>query len=71
MNSNTWSIIKKCYIPYDIWINEPGDNDSWSKILLKLVLKKYNDDLKDWNVNRINQVEKAYGKVLRGIQYRR
>lgn len=36
---------------------------------MKLVSTKYNNDLKDWDINRIKQVEKIYGKVSKNIQY--
>lgn len=32
---------------------------------------KYNDDVIDQNKNRIKKVEKAYGKILKGIQYQK
>ena len=38
---------------------------------MKLVSTQHDDDLKDWDINRIKQVEETYGKISRGIQYRK
>lgn len=48
-------------------INYPKNNNIWFKILVKFVLKKYNNNLKDWSMNYIKQVKKTYSKVLRAI----
>lgn len=61
--------MKKYYIFYYVWINHYRNNSSRSEILIKLVLTKYNNNLKDWDINRIKQVEKIYGKVSKNIQY--
>lgn len=71
INGATWSKIRKYCIPRGVWIDESGDNSTRSEILLKLISTKYDDDLMDWDMNRVKQVEKAYGKVSRGIQYRK
>ena len=63
--------IKQHCIPRDVWIDHYGNNGSRSEILMKLVSTEYDDDLKDWDMNRIKQVEKTYSKVSRGIQYRK
>ena len=34
-------------------------------------MTKYDDKLKNWDINQIKQVEKTYGIVSRGIQYRK
>lgn len=41
------SKIKKYYISHDIWIDKYRNNDIRSKILLKLILKKYDNNLID------------------------
>ena len=71
INGNTWSTIKKCCIPRGVWIDHDGNNGSRSEILMKLVSTEYDADLKDWDMNRIKQVENTYGKVSRGIQHRK
>lgn len=39
-----------------------------AKILMKLVsITEYDTELKDWDINHIQQVEKSYDNVLRGI----
>ena len=38
---------------------------------MKLVSTKYDDDLKDWDINYIRHIEKTYGKISKGIQYRK
>lgn len=55
--------IRKSFILCGIWINESADNDTRSEILLKLISIKYNNKPKNWDMNHINQVEKAYSKV--------
>ena len=71
IDGSTWTTIKKCCIPRGVWIDHYGNNGSRSEILMKLVSTEYDDDLKDWDMNRIKQVEKTYSKISRGIQYRK
>ena len=70
IDGNTWMTIKQHCIPRGVWIDHYGNNGTRAEILMKLVSTEYDDDLKDWDMNRIKQVEKTYGKVSRGIQYR-
>ena len=70
INSNTWSMIKKYCILCNIWIDSYKDDNSQSKILMKLVLrKKYNTKLSDWDIDCIKEVEIEYDKLLRVIIY--
>lgn len=46
MNGNIWNKIKKCCISCGIWIDQYGNNGTQSKILVKFILTKYDDDLK-------------------------
>ncbi|MCJ1346957.1 hypothetical protein MMC31_005177, partial [Peltigera leucophlebia] len=56
INGNTWNTIKKCCIPRGVWIDHPGNNDTRAEILKKLVSTKYDEDLKDWDMECIEQV---------------
>ena len=71
INGLTWSKIRKFCIPCDIWIDVTEHNAAWSEILLKLFSTKYDDDLMDWDMKQIKQVEKVYVQVSRGIQLRK
>lgn len=71
LNGNSWSIIRKCCIPRGVWIDEPGDNGTRSEILLKLVSTKHDTELKDWDINRIQEVEESYDNISRGIGRRK
>ena len=71
IDATTWMIIKQHCIPHGIWINHYGNKGIRAEILMRLVSMEYNADFQDWDMNRIRQVEKAHGKVSRGIQYRK
>lgn len=58
-NSTTQSKIRKYYIFYHIQIDNFENNSIQIKILLKLILIKYNNNLIDWNINQIKQVKKV------------
>lgn len=36
--------------------------------MVKLIRRKYNTNLKDWDLERIKQVKKIYNQVSRNIQ---
>ena len=68
INGNTWSMIKKYCIPWGIWIDCYEYDSNQSEILMKLVsAPTYDIDLKDWDMDRINEVTKTFGKISRGI----
>ena len=71
IDGNTWMTIKQHCIPRGVWIDHYGNNGTRAEILMKLVSTEYDDDLKDWDMNRIKQVEKTYDKVSRAIQLRK
>ena len=71
IDDSTWMTIKQHCIPRGVWIDHPGNNDTRSEILMKLVsATKYDIELKDWDMDRIKDVENTYGKVSRGIDLR-
>ena len=68
INGKTWSVIKGFCIPRGVWIEDYKVHGSQSEILMKLVsTTKYDTELKDWDMDRIKEVENIYGKVSRGI----
>ena len=68
INGKTWRAIKGFCIPRGIWIEDYKGHGSRSEILMKLVsTTKYDTELKDWDMDRIKEVENTYGKVSRGI----
>ena len=70
INDNTWSMIKKYYILCGVWIDSYEDDNSQSKILMKLFLgKKYDTKLSDWDIDCIKEVEIEYDKLFRVIIY--
>ena len=63
-------MIKKYYIPCDVWINSYTDDSSQSEILMKLVFnKKYDTRLSDWDMDCIKEVKIEYGKLSRVVIY--
>ena len=70
INGNTWSMIKKYYIPRGIWINSYEDDGNQSKIIMKLVSsKKYDMRLNDRDMDCIKEVKIEYGKLSKIIVY--
>ena len=71
INGKTWSAIKGFCILCGVWIEDYKVHGSRSEILMKLVsTTKYDTKLKDWDMDRIKEVENTYGKVSRGIHLR-
>ena len=63
--------IKQHCIFHSIWIKHYRNYGSQTNILIKLVLTEYNDNLKNWDINCMNQVEKTYGKIFKSTQYQK
>lgn len=61
----------KYYIACVVWIDKYRDNDTRFEILLKLILIKYYDNLINWDINLIKQVEKTYDEISWDIQYQK
>ena len=71
LDGRTWSKIIRFCIPCGIWIEDCDDNSSQSKVLMKFVsATKYDTELKDWDMDRIKDVQDTYSKVSRGIHLR-
>lgn len=56
------SKVGKYCISCGVQINECKNKGTWSEILLKLILIKYDDNFTDSNMNWIKQVEKIMVK---------
>ena len=70
IHGNTWSMITKYCIPCGVLINNYENDSSQSEILMKLVsTPRYDADLKDWDMDRINLVAKSYSKVSRVVAH--
>ena len=71
INGKTWSAIKGFCIRR-VWIEDYKGHGSRSEILMKFVsATKYDTELKDWDMDRIKEVENTYGTVSRRIQRRK
>ena len=71
INGKTWTAIKAICVPRGVWIDDYKGHGSRSEILMKLVsAAKFDTKLKDWDMDRINDVQNTYGKVSRGIALR-
>ena len=69
IDATTWMIVEQYCIPRGVWIDHYKNKNTQSEILMKKIVlaTKYDIDLSDWDMNRIKQVEKTYGKVSRVI----
>ncbi len=67
INDITWGTIKRCCILRAIWIDHLTISSA-PEIMVRLVWTRYDANLKDWDLERIRQVEEIYGQVSRGIQ---
>ena len=71
INGKTWTAIKAFCLPLGVWIDDYKGHGSRSEILMKLVsAAKFDTKLKDWDMDRIEDVQNTYGKVSRGIALR-
>ena len=56
IDGSTWMTIKQHCIPRGVWIDHYRNNGTRTEILMKLVSTDYDDDLKNWDMNRIDEL---------------
>lgn len=65
--------LKNCLDKFVYYIRWPGHVTMLlhieTKILVKFILIKYNNNHKNWNIDYIKQVENFFDKVLKTIQF--
>lgn len=71
LRGNDWLMITNYCLPHSIWINNYGSKGNRSKIMMRIVTRDYENNLKKWDLNRIADVEKRFKYLSIGLKKRR
>jgi hypothetical protein len=68
ISGDNWIFIKRICLTQGFWLDQAGQKGSRSEIMYKASKEDY---YADWTLVQIERVEKAYGKLSRGMQFRK